>query len=66
MDKSFLYYFSLVAEIGLTIVFSTLIGLFAGMAFDKFLGTKGIFLIIFLIIGIIGGFYNAYKQILKK
>jgi len=60
------YYFALVTQVGLTIVFSVLIGLFIGIFLDRAFKTKGIFLVIFVIMGVIGGFYNVYKQILKK
>ncbi len=67
MSKSNLaYYLGLITQIGLTIIFSILAGLFIGLALDRFFNTKGIFLILFLLMGIAGGFYNAYKQILKK
>ncbi|NQT94884.1 MAG: AtpZ/AtpI family protein [Candidatus Omnitrophica bacterium] len=64
--NDFIYYLSLVTQIGLTIIASILIGLYIGIFLDRTLKTKGVFLIIFLLIGIAGGFYNSYKQILRK
>ena len=67
MQKAnFAYYLGLITQIGLTVIFSILAGLFIGIGLDKFFKTKGVFLILFLLIGISGGFYNAYKQILRK
>lgn len=63
---NFGYYLSLITQIGLTVIFSILISLLIGVWLDKLFGTKGIFLLVFLIIGIAGGFYNSYKQILRK
>lgn len=65
-NESFAYYFGLVTQLGLTIIFSILASLFIGIFLDKALKTKGVFLIVFLPIGIVGGFYNCYKQILRK
>lgn len=64
--NDFVYYASLVTQIGLTIIFSILAGLFIGIFLDRVCNTKGIFLIMFLIFGIIGGFRSAYKQILRN
>ena len=60
------YYLGLVTQVGLTIIFSILIGLLVGIFLDRLFKTKGVFLVVFLIIGIAGGFYQAYKQILRK
>ncbi len=65
-EGTFAYYLALITQVGLTVVFSILIGLLIGIFLDKFFKTKGIFLVLFLIIGIAGGFYSAYKQILRK
>lgn len=34
-----------------------------GYFLDKWLGTKGLFIIVFIILGIIGGGFTVYKQI---
>ena len=68
MDKKndLAYYFGLVTQVGLTIVFSVLVSLFIGLFLDRFFKTKGVFLVVFVVMGVAGGFYNVYKQILKK
>jgi len=66
MNKTFFYYLSLVTQLGFVIIASLLVGLAIGLFIDKKLNLKGIFTIIFLIFGIIGGFRSAYKMILRK
>lgn len=38
---------------------------FVGRYLDKWLGTKGVFVTIFTILGVIGGGNTVYRQILK-
>lgn len=38
---------------------------FIGLYLDKWLGTKGIFVTIFTILGVIGGGVTVYRQIMK-
>jgi len=66
MHKSFFSHLGLVTQIGALIIASALIGLLIGLFIDKKTGSKGIFAVIFLIFGIIGGFYNAYKEIMRR
>lgn len=63
MDKSFFYYLGLITQIGLVIATSIFIGLFVGMFIDNRFNFKGLFTIIFLIFGAIGGFMAAYELI---
>lgn len=65
MDKSFFYYLGLIMQLGVTVVVSVLVGLGIGLFIDSKLGLNGPFTIIFLIIGIIGGFKAAYELIIK-
>jgi len=53
-------------QLGLVIIVCVLIGLGVGLFLDKLFKTKGIFLVIFLIMGIIAGFINAYKDIMRQ
>jgi len=52
-----------VMQIGLTMVGSIFFCFFVGLYLDKWLGTKGIFLILFILFGVVGGAYTAYRQI---
>lgn len=58
-------YFSLVTQIGLTMVASVLIGFFGGMYLDRWLGTGFLFLILLTLIGVASGFRGAYLLIMK-
>lgn len=62
-NKSFLEYLSLLTQLGLVMVISILLGLFTGLFIDRKFNLEGIFTIIFLIFGVIGGFMAAYKLI---
>jgi len=52
-------------QLGLVIIACVLVGLAIGLFLDKFFKTNGVFLVIFLIMGIIAGFKNVYTEIMK-
>lgn len=52
-----------VMQFGLTIALCIVFCFFIGRALDNWLGTKGIFITIFTILGVIGGANVAYRQI---
>ena len=54
---------TLVSQLGLTMVGSIGRGFAIGYFLDKWLGTKGIFLTLFILLGIGGGGYTVYRQI---
>ena len=54
---------TLVSQLGLTMVGSIGLGFAIGYYLDKWLGTKGIFLTLFILLGIGGGGYTVYRQI---
>ncbi len=56
---------SIVMQIGLTMAGCIVFCFFIGLALDKWLGTKGIFVTIFIILGVIGGAVTVYRQILQ-
>lgn len=66
MKVSNWYYFGLVMQLGLVIVVCILVGLGIGIFLDNFFKTKGVFLVIFLIMGIIAGFKNVYTEVMKN
>jgi len=49
--------------VGLHLVTATFVGLIIGYFLDKWLGTKPIFTIIFLLFGIAAGYKNMYLEI---
>ena len=55
---------SLVSHIGFTMALSILVSFFIGLYLDNhFLHTGGIVPVLFLLIGVGGGFYNVYQEI---
>lgn len=56
--------FALVTQLGLTMAGSILFCFFIGMYLDKWLGTKGLFLVIGIFLGIAGGGVTVYRQIM--
>lgn len=56
---------ALVSQLGLTMVGSILFCFAVGYFLDKWLGTKGVFLMLFIILGILGGGWTVYLQIIK-
>jgi len=55
----------LVSQLGLTMAGSILFCFAVGYLLDKWLGTKGLFITIFIVLGIIGGGFTVYRQIEK-
>ena len=56
---------SVVMQIGLTMAGCILFCFFIGFYLDKWLGTRGIFITIFIRLGVIGGAVTVYRQILQ-
>lgn len=64
-NNSYFKYFSLVTEIGITMVFSVLsFGLLGIFIVSKFLLPQWI-IILFVLLGVIIGFYLIYRKIIK-
>ena len=54
-----------VTQLGLTMVGCIAFCFFIGLYLDKWLGTRGVFLTIFIILGVIGGANVVYRQIIE-
>ena len=54
---------SIVTQLGFTMVGSIGLCMAVGYFLDKWLGTRGIFISIFIILGVIGGGLTCYRQI---
>ena len=52
-------------QIGLTMAGCIIFCFFVGKLIDGWLGTKGIFITIFTILGVLGGANVVYRQIIK-
>ncbi len=63
--NSIVKYFALVSQLGLQLVVTVLIGGFIGYKLDAFFKTPVLFTVIGLLLGVIGGFYGAYRLILQ-
>ena len=55
----------IVTQLGLTMAGCIALCFFVGLYIDRWLGTKGIFITIFIILGVIGGANVVYRQILE-
>jgi len=68
LDKDSQYAWSegltVVTQVGLTMVGCIAFCFFCGYYLDQWMGTKGVFITLFLIFGIIGGANTAYRQIM--
>jgi len=53
-------------QLGLVISACILVGLLIGVFLDKIFKTNGIFLVVFLIFGIVAGFKSAYQDIMRS
>jgi ATP synthase protein I len=51
------------STVGLTLVFSTFIGLALGYWLDKVFHTRPVLMIVFLVLGIVAGFVNIFRSV---
>lgn len=56
---------TIVMQLGLTMAGCILFCFFIGYQIDKWLGTRGVFTTIFIILGVIGGGIVTYRQIME-
>ena len=56
---------TIVMQLGLTMAGCIVFCFFIGLYLDKWIGTKGIFVTIFTILGVVGGANVAYRQIME-
>jgi ATP synthase protein I len=54
---------SILMQIGLTMAGCIVFCFFVGFYLDRWLGTKGIFVALFTLLGVIGGAVTVYRQI---
>jgi len=57
---------NIISSLGFAIVGNVLVGLVIGKLLDNIFGTGKVFLITFIILGLISGFYNGFVYILKE
>jgi len=56
---------SIVMQLGLTMAGCICFCFFVGLMLDRWLGIRGIFVTIFIVLGVIGGATVAYRQIME-
>lgn len=52
---------ALISQIGISMSAPIFLGAFIGQVLDRWLGTKGVFMIVFIILGTGAGFMNLFK-----
>lgn len=64
-NRDLVEYLALVTQVGLTMGGSILLCFAIGYFLDKWLSTRGLFLVVFTLLGIVGGAVTVYRQITK-
>ncbi|MCR4323088.1 MAG: AtpZ/AtpI family protein [Candidatus Azambacteria bacterium] len=59
-----MYAFLLIWELGFFIIIPLAVFIFLGLVGDRFLGTHPVFLIVGVSLGMIAGFYGAYRALI--
>lgn len=62
-NKDWAAHLQIVMQLGLTMVGCIVFCFFIGRYLDRWLGTKGIMVALFTVLGVIGGGVTAYRQI---
>lgn len=62
----FFYYLSLFTQLGITMIGNILVSLFLYLGFAKYIFAHPMILFLFLLLGIVSGYYQIYKMITKK
>ena len=65
-EKNVLKYIGLVTELGLIVVISIGGGLLLGLWLDNKLGTKALFTVVLLFLGIGAAFFNVYRMVMPR
>ena len=64
-NRDWAAHLTIVTQLGLTMVGSIAFCFAIGFYLDRWLNTKGIFITIFILLGIVGGGITVYRQIMK-
>lgn len=60
-DKGALKNLALITQLGISMITPIFLGVYIGTWIDKKVGTNGIFMLVFLFLGIGGGFMSLFK-----
>lgn len=58
-------YLGLITQVGLTIVVSVIVCAFLGVFLDNLLGTKVLFTLLLIFLGLASGLYSSYRMLMK-
>lgn len=61
--KNTFKYLALITQVGINSITPVVLGLFMGSKIDKWLKTRGVFSLIFLVLGAMTAVYNIYKLV---
>ncbi len=64
-DRAWVENAYIVTQLGLTMAGCIGFCFFIGLYLDKWLGTRGVFVTIFIVLGVVGGANVVYRQILE-
>lgn len=64
-NRDWAEHLTIVTQLGLTMAGCIAFCFFVGLYLDRWLGTKGIFITIFILLGVVGGGVTVYRQILE-
>jgi len=56
---------TIVMQLGLTMTGCIFFCFFVGLMLDRWLGTRGVFITLFILLGVVGGATVAYRQIME-
>ena len=64
-DSAWVENLYIVTQLGLTMAGCIAFCFFVGLYLDRWLGTRGVFITIFILLGVIGGANVVYRQIME-
>ena len=64
-NQAWAEHLTIVMQLGLTMAGCIVFCFFVGRYLDRWLGTGGLFVAIFTVLGVVGGAVTAYRQILE-
>lgn len=63
--RSLVRYLGLVTQVGLTMFLCIGAGFGLGLFLDQKLATNGVLLVVFVLLGVLAGFWSVYRMIMK-
>lgn len=64
-NREWVTHLTIVMQLGLTMVGSIAFCFIIGFYLDRWLHTKGIFIAVFIVLGVVGGAITVYRQIME-